>query len=91
MNTPHRRAIIHFNDGSHLALEWPKQEMPGQIFLSEALRKAIEARQLLVEVEGNLLVIQMANLNYIELQPAPDDLPDGAIRGAHRVASLAAH
>jgi hypothetical protein len=89
MNNIHRRAIIHFADGTQLALEWPKQDTQAHVFLSEAVRKALESRQLLVEVEGNLVVIQMHNVNYIELQPAPEQLPEGVIRQAHRVASLA--
>jgi hypothetical protein len=39
-----------------------------------------------VEVEGNLLVIPMRNVKYVELIPAPEQLPDGVIRNArHRV------
>jgi hypothetical protein len=81
----HRRAIFHFTDDSTLALEWPKQDSSGHVFLSEALRKAVEARQLLVEADGRLLVIQMANVKFVELIPAPEALPEGAIRQAQTV------
>lgn len=86
MNTIHRRAIIHFTDASTLDLEWPKQDTTGHVFISEAIRKAIESERLLVEVEGNLLVIPMRNVKYVELIPTPEQLPDGVIRNArHRV------
>ena len=89
MNPPHRRAIIHFVDHTSLALEWPKQELKGHLFLAEALRKAIEADRLMVEVEGSLLVIPMRNVKHIELSPVPEDLPDGVIRHARRVVPMA--
>jgi hypothetical protein len=86
MNPIHRRAVIHFTDATTLDLEWPKQDTKGCVFLSEAIRKAIESERLLVEVEGNLLVIPMRNVKYIELIPVPEQLPDGVIRNArHRV------
>jgi hypothetical protein len=82
MNPIHRRAVIHFTDASTLDLEWPKQDTKGCVFLSEAIRKAIESERLLVEVEGNLLVIPMRNVKYVELIPVPEQLPEGVIRNA---------
>ena len=82
MNPIHRRAVIHFTDASTLDLEWPKQDAKGCVFLSEAIRKAIESERLLVEVEGNLLVIPMRNVKYVELIPVPEQLPEGVIRNA---------
>lgn len=90
MNPIHRRAIIHFTDDTTLDLAWPKQDTSGHVFLSEVIRKAVEARQMLVEADGHLLVIQMANVKFIELIPAPEQLPEGVIRNAQRVASLTA-
>ncbi len=90
MNTPYRRAVFHFHDNTTLALEWPKQDTQGLTFVSEALRKAIQTEHLIVEAEGHLLVIQTKNLNYVEVIPAPEQLPEGAIRGARRLADLAA-
>jgi predicted methyltransferase len=86
MNPIQRCAIFHFSDNTTLALEWPKQDSHGVTFVSEALRKAMEAERLAVEVDGNLLVIQMRNVNYVELIPVPEGLPEGAIRGARRAA-----
>jgi len=85
MKPIHRRAIFHFTDTTTLALEWPKQESHGFTFLSEAIRKALESRQLMIEVEGNFLVIPMNNIKYIELVPSPEQLPDGVIREARHV------
>jgi hypothetical protein len=90
MSPIHRRAIIHFTDNTTLALEWPKQDMQGHVFLSEALRTAVEADRLMVEVEGNLVVIQMRNVKYIELLPVPEHLPQGVLRSARYATPLAA-
>ena len=89
MNPIHRRAIVHFTDNTTLALEWPKQDMQHYVFLAEALRKAVEADRLLVEVEGNLVVIQMRNVKYVELIPVPEQLPEGVIRDARHAAQPA--
>ena len=86
MHSIHRRAIFHFTDSTTLALEWPKQDTSGMVFLSEAIRKAIESERLLVEVEGNLVIIPMRNVKYIELLPVPEQLPEGVIRNARRAA-----
>jgi hypothetical protein len=90
MNPIQRRARFHFTDRTTLTVEWPKQDATGHLFLSEAIRKAIEARQLLVEADGKLLVIQMSNVKYVELLPAPEPLPEGVIRNARLVAEEAA-
>jgi hypothetical protein len=82
MNSFHRRATIHLTDKTTLTLEWPKQDTQGYTFLSEALRNAVEADRLMVEVEGSLVVIQMKNVKYIELLPIPEQLPEGVIRNA---------
>ncbi len=88
MNPIHRRAIFHFIDNTSLALEWPKQDTHGATFVSEALRKALEAERLVLEVEGNLVVIQMRNVKYVELIPVPEQLPEGVIVGARHVAAV---
>jgi hypothetical protein len=89
MNPIHRRAVFYFVDNTTLALEWPKQDLQHYVFLSEALRKTVEADRLLVEVEGNLVVIQMRNVKYVELIPVPEQLPEGVIRKARYAGPLA--
>jgi len=84
-STDSRRPIFHFIDGTQLAMEWPKLAPKGVFALENAVQKAVTASQFLVEVEGNLRVIQMANVKFIEVIPAPERLPDGVIRNARRV------
>src|SRR5262245_50384572 len=83
MNT--RRAVIHFLDGTRLALEWPKQQLKGLFALEAAVGKVIESDQLAIEVEGNLVILQMKSVKFIEVIPAPEKLPEGILRGARRI------
>jgi len=45
------------------------------------VQQAIEARQLAIEMGGELFVIPMANVKYMQLSPSPDELPETVIRG----------
>jgi hypothetical protein len=76
---------VHFNDGSQLAFEFPEQTQnvaAKQMKISEFLT----SRHLIVEVEGSVMVIPVANIKYLTLNnPAPGGksaLPKHAILGA---------
>lgn len=84
-NPETRQAVFHFVDGSQLTLEWPKQVPKGVFALETAVAKAVASQQFTVEADGNLVVIQMANVNFIEVIPAPEKLPDEVIRHGRRV------
>ena len=75
-----RFLTIHFTDGSKLSLTFPKQtdelyQMAGRV------QKALDANQLSIEVGGELFVIPMSNIKYMQVNPAPEKLPDTVIRG----------
>jgi hypothetical protein len=80
-----RKVTFHFLDGTHLTLEWPKQASPEVLNFKAEVRQAIASAQLAVEVEGNLVVIQMTSVKYIEIAPAPETLPSEVIRHARRL------
>jgi hypothetical protein len=46
------------------------------------LKDALEARHLVIEAEGALIVIPFDNVKYLQVYPAPKKLPAGVIRGA---------
>ena len=61
---------IHFCDGSSLSVSFPRQtqnEAAAQLKLDDVL----ERRQILLEVEGALIVIPFENMKYFQLYPAP--------------------
>jgi hypothetical protein len=75
-----RFLTIHFTDGSKLSLTFPKQtdelhQIAGRV------QKALDANQLSIEIGGELFVIPMSNIKYMQVNPAPEKLPDTVIRG----------
>jgi len=65
-----RGLTIHFSDGRKISVSFPQQTQnatAAQMKLDDVLKH----RQLLVEVEGALLVIPFENVNYLQVYPAP--------------------
>jgi hypothetical protein len=77
-----RRLIIHFVDGSKKLLEFPQQAADGDATMAARLREALEARHLVIEADGALVVIPFENIRYLQAYPAPKKLPSYAIKGA---------
>jgi len=77
-----RGLIIHFMDGSKKLLEFPQQVADGDASAAAKLKEAFEARHLVLEAEGALIVIPFDNVKYLQVYPAPKKLPAGVIRGA---------
>ena len=78
------RLSVHFTDGSKLDCQFERQTDDSMQALKN-IRRAMEADKLVAEIEGQLFLIPMANVKYIRLVPAPDNLPEGVIRGARLV------
>jgi len=77
-----RSMIIHFIDGTKKVLEFPQQVADSDASASARLKDALDARHLVLEADGALLVIPFENVKYIQSYPAPKKLPAGVIRGA---------
>jgi hypothetical protein len=77
-----RRLIIHFNDGSKKVVEFPQQVTEGDANLAARLNEALEARHLVLEADGALIVIPFENIRYLQVYPVPKKLPSYAIKGA---------
>ena len=76
-----RGLTIFFTDGSKMQLDYPRQT-PNDIATLLKVKEILASRQLLVEVDGVLLMFPFENIKYIEAHPAPKDLPGYTIRGA---------
>jgi hypothetical protein len=74
-----RFLTIHFNDGSKLAVTVPQQSDTFSQIASR-VQKALDANQLAIEIDGELFVIPMNNVKYLQVNPAPEKLPDTVIR-----------
>ena len=77
-----RRLIIHFVDGSKKLLEFPQQVADADATMAARLKEALEARHLVIEADGALVIIPFENIRYLQAYPAPKKLPTYAIKGA---------
>ena len=61
-----RILTLHFIDGTKLSLEFPEQT---KLASAKQMKVAdlLAARQLLIEAEGSLLVIPVANIKYMSV------------------------
>lgn len=76
-------AVIHFMDGTKISIEYPKQAGEDPATIASNVKKALDRDKIVVEVDGSLLVIPVANIKYIAITPPPDVLPAGVLRHAH--------
>jgi hypothetical protein len=77
-----RGMIIYFTDGSKKVLEFPQQIAESDVAAAAKMKEALEARHLVLEADGALLVIPFENVKYVQIYPAPKKLPAGVIKGA---------
>lgn len=79
---PKRGMLITFMDGSKKLLEFPQQVADSEATAAARIQEALEARHLVLEAEGALVVIPFESIKYLQVHPAPKKLPAGVIRGA---------
>ena len=77
-----RQAVFNFTNATQLVIEWPGADPEGAAVSVGELHRALGAPQFHAQVGGNLMVIQMANVNYVEIIPAPESLPAEVVRHA---------
>ena len=76
-----RTMIIHFNDGSQRRLDFPAPVTDSDANVVTRIAEALEARHLVFEAEGALVVIPVESIKYLQSFPAPRKLPAYAITG----------
>ena len=76
-----RYMTIHFTDGAKLSVTFPKQTQD-DFQIASRIQKALDANQLALEVDGEMFVVPMNSVKYLQVSPAPKKLPDSVIRGA---------
>ena len=73
---------VFFLDGTKASFVYPRQSGAEQAAIVNTVRKAIEAERLVLEVDGDLVVIPIQSVKYVQLSPAPPHLPSGILRRA---------
>lgn len=72
---------VHFIDGTRVSVRYPRLSGTDSATISAAVKRALDADKVIIEVDGDLLIIPMKNVKYFHLTPAPEHLPQGVIRG----------
>ena len=73
---------VFFMDGTKASFRYPKQSGSDPATIASNVKRAIDADKLLLEVDGQLLIIPVRNVKYIQVSPAPAHLPSGVLRNA---------
>lgn len=73
---------VFFTDGTSVACTFEKQGGDDATTLASSVKKAIDANKLAFEADGDLFIVPMSNVKYVQVSPAPEALPGGVIQGA---------
>jgi hypothetical protein len=71
-----------FNDGGKASFRYPRQAGTDPATIANTVKRAIDSEKLVLEVDGDLLVIPMKSVKYVQVSPAPSSLPAGVLRKA---------
>lgn len=69
-----RGITICFTDGSKLSMDFPRQA-PSELAAMLKLNDVLQKRHLLFEVDGSLLLVPFENVKYMQVYPAPAEIP----------------
>ncbi|MBW1804736.1 MAG: hypothetical protein JRJ85_28930 [Deltaproteobacteria bacterium] len=50
--------------------------------ITSNVKKALDRDKIVLEAQGDLMVIPVRNIKYVVVSPAPDELPKGVLRNA---------
>jgi hypothetical protein len=79
-----RYMTIHFTDATRLRFTFPGQ-VDDDLLIVSKIQKLMEGRWLALEVEGEVFMIPVESIKYLQVHPAPEKLPDTVIRGARLI------
>ena len=83
--TDKRTVTFHFIDGTSISVSFPKQGGDDAPTMLANVKKALEAERIPIDIGGQLLLIPMRNVKYVQIAPTPEVLPKDVIRGAQIV------
>jgi hypothetical protein len=77
-----RKIEIWFMDNTSFKYSF-KPEAGDMREIVHRVSNALDSDKLVLESEGDLFVIPICNVKYIQVSPAPDYLPEGIFRNVH--------
>ena len=66
--------VIRFMDGAEERFEYPRLPQD-DVNLVARIEEALDAKHLLIEVEGKLIIYPFQSIKAIEISPSPEKLP----------------
>jgi len=81
MNAPVKMTVF-FLDGTSASFAYPRQSGRDQAAIVASVKKAIDSERLVLEADGDLIVIPIRSVKYVRVSPAPPHLPAGILREA---------
>jgi hypothetical protein len=73
---------VFFLDGTKASFVYPRQSGKDQASIVNTVKKAIDSERLVLEVDGDLVIIPIRSVKYVQVSPAPPHLPSGILRRA---------
>jgi hypothetical protein len=71
---------VFFLDGTNASFRYPRQAGTDPATIASTVKKAIDSERLVLEANGDLVVIPIRSVKYIQVSPAPAHLPGGILR-----------
>lgn len=75
-----RFLTLYFLDGSDMSIVFPKQA-GNPLLLAKRVQAALDADQMSLETDGELMMVPKSSIKYLTVSPLPDELPETVIRG----------
>ena len=75
-----RFLTLYFIDGTDMSISFPHQG-GNPLLLAKRIQVALDADQITLEVDGELMMFPKSSLKYMTLSPVPEELPETVIRG----------
>jgi hypothetical protein len=86
MQAGYRQVTVSFQNGNSISVEFPIQAGEDAVTAISNIKKVLDADRILIEVDGDLMIIPWESVTHIRVHPAPESLPRGIIiRGARVV------
>jgi hypothetical protein len=83
MSSDDKHLIIHFNNGTKMAVSFPTQIKNSIGALVEVAKRLLEADKLVIHTEQRVIVVPWSSVQYVEASAVPPGaIPLGAIKGA---------
>jgi len=74
---------IRYTNGTEQKFEFMVQEKSSS--MATRIQNALNANQLILELEDKVLVVPFQSIQYMELMPLPDKLPPIALKGVRLI------